>query len=171
MTSKAMHVPSSRSSTAKAESKKKAPRPAGHTLTSHGWAVAQIAVDLEHHHYRSFMGFTCLMQISTRSDDYLVDLLALRSHVREALGSLFLDEKLLKVFHGADSDVQWLQRDFGIYVVSPCPPLTPYHVPYAVCLRAIPQDQLHAAPFNLQATSTGLRQVHMRLRWLISEPK
>jgi len=29
-------------------------------------AVDQIAVDLEHHHYRSFMGFTCLMQVSTR---------------------------------------------------------------------------------------------------------
>ena len=32
----------------------------------------QIAVDLEDHHYRSFMGFTCLMQISTRKEDFLV---------------------------------------------------------------------------------------------------
>lgn len=25
---------------------------------------------------------------------------------------------LLQVFHGADMDIQWLQRDFGIYVVN-----------------------------------------------------
>jgi len=28
---------------------------------------AEFAVDLEHHDYRSFLGFTCLMQISTRT--------------------------------------------------------------------------------------------------------
>ena len=25
---------------------------------------------------------------------------------------------LLQVFHGSDSDVEWLQRDFGVYVVN-----------------------------------------------------
>ena len=37
-----------------------------------------IAVDLEAHSYRSFQGFVCLMQVSTRREDYLVDTLALR---------------------------------------------------------------------------------------------
>jgi hypothetical protein len=54
-------------------------------------------VDLENHHYRSFQGFTCLMQLSTRTEDFLIDLLALRSHVRDALGPLFLDAAVLKV--------------------------------------------------------------------------
>jgi hypothetical protein len=74
----------------------------------------------------------CLTQVSTRTEDFLVDLLALREHVREALGPLFLNPKLLKVLHGADSDVQWLQRDFGIYVVctdGPSPPSPTLHVP------------------------------------------
>ena len=78
---------------------------------------AEIAVDLEAHSFRSFQGFVCLMQISTRSADYLVDCLALRSQLRPALGAVFEDGSVAKVMHGADSDVLWLQRDFGLYVL------------------------------------------------------
>jgi exosome complex exonuclease RRP6 len=67
--------------------------------------------------YRYFQGFTCLMQVSTREKDYVVDTIALRSSLRDALAKHFLDATKLKVFHGADMDVQWLQRDFGIYIV------------------------------------------------------
>ena len=30
-------------------------------------SATEFAVDLEHHSYRSFQGFTCLMQVSTRT--------------------------------------------------------------------------------------------------------
>uniref|UniRef100_A0A224YSY7 Exosome complex component 10 homolog n=1 Tax=Rhipicephalus zambeziensis TaxID=60191 RepID=A0A224YSY7_9ACAR len=76
----------------------------------------EIAVDLEHHSYRSFQGFTCLMQISSRTEDYIVDTLALR-HELQMLNEVFADPKIVKVFHGADMDVLWLQRDFGLYLV------------------------------------------------------
>lgn len=76
----------------------------------------EIAVDLEHHSYRSFQGFTCLMQISTRSHDYIVDTLALR-HELHVLNDVFANPRILKVLHGAEMDVQWLQRDFGLYLV------------------------------------------------------
>ncbi|KAL3228022.1 hypothetical protein MRX96_003953 [Rhipicephalus microplus] len=76
----------------------------------------EIAVDLEHHSYRSFQGFTCLMQISSRTHDYIVDALALR-HELQMLNEVFADPKIVKVFHGADMDVLWLQRDFGLYLV------------------------------------------------------
>ena len=33
----------------------------------------QLAIDLEAHSYRSYQGFTCLMQISNRKVDFLVD--------------------------------------------------------------------------------------------------
>eukprot|EP01116_Phalansterium_solitarium_P020725 TRINITY_DN619_c0_g1_i1.p1 TRINITY_DN619_c0_g1~~TRINITY_DN619_c0_g1_i1.p1 ORF type:complete len:857 (-),score=388.24 TRINITY_DN619_c0_g1_i1:349-2919(-) len=77
-----------------------------------------VAVDLEHHSLRSFQGFTCLMQLSSRRKDYLVDTLKLRSHVGRCLRPLFADGSVVKVLHGADSDVVWLQRDFDIYVVN-----------------------------------------------------
>ena len=42
-------------------------------------AAQEVALDLEHHSHRSFQGITCLMQISTRSEDFVVDTIALRS--------------------------------------------------------------------------------------------
>ncbi|GIY19961.1 hypothetical protein CDAR_583751 [Caerostris darwini] len=77
----------------------------------------EIAVDLEHHSYRSFQGFTCLMQISTREEDYIIDTLALRNELF-ILNEIFANPKIVKVLHGADMDVQWLQRDFGVYIVN-----------------------------------------------------
>ncbi|ORZ19396.1 ribonuclease H-like domain-containing protein [Absidia repens] len=78
--------------------------------------VQELAVDLEHHNYRSFQGFTCLMQVSTRSQDYIVDTLTLR-HALWQLNEYFADPKIVKLFHGAQSDIIWLQRDFGVYIV------------------------------------------------------
>jgi exosome complex exonuclease RRP6 len=77
----------------------------------------EIAIDLEHHQYRSFQGITCLMQISTRDEDYLVDTLELRKHLH-ILNSSFTNPKIVKVIHGADFDILWLQKDFGLYVVN-----------------------------------------------------
>uniref|UniRef100_A0A8C5QXY1 Exosome complex component 10 n=1 Tax=Leptobrachium leishanense TaxID=445787 RepID=A0A8C5QXY1_9ANUR len=78
---------------------------------------SEIAVDLEHHSYRSFLGLTCLMQISTRTEDFIVDVLELRSDMY-ILNESFTDPAIIKVFHGADSDIEWLQKDFGLYVVN-----------------------------------------------------
>ncbi|ORX44798.1 hypothetical protein DM01DRAFT_1312331 [Hesseltinella vesiculosa] len=79
-------------------------------------SVQEIAVDLEHHDYRSFQGFTCLMQLSTRENDYVIDTLALRD-VLWKLNQAFTDPNIVKVFHGATSDIIWLQQDFGLYIV------------------------------------------------------
>ncbi|KAF9936813.1 exosome nuclease subunit [Mortierella alpina] len=77
----------------------------------------EIAIDLEHHNYRSFQGFVCLMQISTRDQDYVVDTLELRGSLH-ALNKSFTDPNIVKVLHGAESDIIWLQRDFGVYIVN-----------------------------------------------------
>ncbi|KAM9752310.1 exosome complex component 10 [Menidia menidia] len=79
--------------------------------------LSEFAVDLEHHSYRSFLGLTCLMQISTREEDFIIDTLELRSEMY-ILNEGFTDPAIVKVFHGADSDIEWLQRDFGLYVVN-----------------------------------------------------
>lgn len=78
--------------------------------------VDEFAVDLEHNNYRSFLGLTCLMQISTRMEDFIVDTFKLRVHIGPYLREHFKDPLKKKVMHGADRDILWLQRDFGIYV-------------------------------------------------------
>ena len=77
----------------------------------------EIAVDLEHHSKESYLGITCLIQISTRDTDYILDAIKLRSCLNK-LNIVFTNPNILKVFHGADYDINWLQRDFGVYVVN-----------------------------------------------------
>lgn len=77
----------------------------------------EIAVDLEAHDMRSYQGFTCLIQISTREEDFILDALALRPHLH-LLNQSFTDPSITKVLHGATMDIEWLQRDFGVYIVN-----------------------------------------------------
>jgi len=76
------------------------------------------------------------MQISTRNADYIIDTLSLREKLH-ILNEIFTNPLVVKVivsnktkifkvylyfhvkvFHGADSDIPWLQRDLGLYVVN-----------------------------------------------------
>ena len=64
----------------------------------------EFAVDLEHHNLRSYLGFTCLMQVSTRREDFIVDTLALRSELHVLLPA-FSDPSIVKVLHGAGKNI------------------------------------------------------------------
>lgn len=77
----------------------------------------QIAIDVEHHSYRTFMGITCLVQMSTRNKDYIFDTLTLRDEMH-ILNLVLTDPKKLKILHGADLDIEWLQRDLSLYIVN-----------------------------------------------------
>lgn len=57
------------------------------------------------------------MQISTRREDYIVDTLKIKNEVSQ-LREVFDNPKIVKVLHGADFDIQWLQKDFGLYIVN-----------------------------------------------------
>ncbi|CBY37160.1 unnamed protein product, partial [Oikopleura dioica] len=78
---------------------------------------SELAVDLEHHRYRSYQGFTCLVQISSRQKDYILDPLAVWEDMYK-LNEVFANPKIVKIFHGSRNDMLWLQRDFGVYVVN-----------------------------------------------------
>ncbi|KAH9728583.1 protein RRP6-like 2 [Citrus sinensis] len=60
-------------------------------------SVDEFAVDLEHNQYRSFLGLTCLMQISTRTEDFVVDTLKLRVQVGPYLREVFKDPTKKKI--------------------------------------------------------------------------
>lgn len=77
----------------------------------------EIAVDLEHHDNRSYIGIVSLMQISTRNQDWIVDTLKPWRRKLECLNEVFANPDIIKVLHGAYMDIMWLQRDLGLYVV------------------------------------------------------
>lgn len=77
----------------------------------------EIAIDLEHHENRSYVGIVSLMQISTRDKDWIVDTLKPWRRKLECLNEVFANPSILKVLHGAHMDIVWLQRDLGLYVV------------------------------------------------------
>lgn len=72
----------------------------------------------------------CLIQISSRTRDYVIDTLAIREHIH-LLNDVFTNPKITKVLHGAESDVCWLQRDFGVYIVNM---FDTYHASHALQL-------------------------------------
>ncbi|KAJ0310950.1 hypothetical protein COL516b_001650 [Colletotrichum fioriniae] len=76
----------------------------------------EIAVDLEHHDFRTYVGLTSLMQISTREQDWIVDTLKPWRQQLQVLNEVFADPSIIKVFHGPFMDMVWLQRDLGLYV-------------------------------------------------------
>ena len=64
----------------------------------------EIAIDLEHHDARSFIGMVSLMQISTRDRDWIIDTLKPWRRRLECLNEVFADPNILKVgilFNGA----------------------------------------------------------------------
>lgn len=79
----------------------------------------EIAVDLEHHTERSLLGYMCLIQISSRFEDVVVDVMKIPSRIiHYALASIFADPGVTKVLHGPSSDIEWLERDFGLFIVN-----------------------------------------------------
>lgn len=56
----------------------------------------ELAIDLEHHDYRTFAGFLCLMQISTREEDFIIDTLQIRDEL-QILNEVFTNPGIIKV--------------------------------------------------------------------------
>ncbi len=74
----------------------------------------RIAVDLEADSMFHFREKVCLLQMATPHATYVVDPLALDD--LDPLKPLMADQRIDKVFHGADYDIRSLYRDFGIRI-------------------------------------------------------
>jgi exosome complex exonuclease RRP6 len=57
----------------------------------------EIAIDLEHHDQRTYVGIVCLMQISTRDKDWIVDTLRPWRRKLECLNEVFTNPNIIKV--------------------------------------------------------------------------
>ncbi|CEH16090.1 Exosome 3'-5' exoribonuclease complex, subunit PM/SCL-100 (Rrp6) [Ceraceosorus bombacis] len=95
--------------------------------------VEEIAIDVEHHNYRSYQGLVSLVQLSTRWGDYIIDPLVPEVRAQcHRLNTAFANPSKVKVLHGAEHDVLWLQRDLSLYLVGL---FDTYHASVALGLR------------------------------------
>jgi len=73
-----------------------------------------LAADTEAAGYHRYRDRVCLLQLSTRSDNFVIDTLAVSSLA--PIAPLFADDRPEIIFHDADYDLRLLNRDFGIEV-------------------------------------------------------
>jgi len=78
-----------------------------------------VAIDTEADSFYHYFDKTCLVQIATRKNVYLVDPLALGGPAELApLGPLFAAPEITKIFHAAEYDLFVLTRDCGFTFVN-----------------------------------------------------
>lgn len=70
-----------------------------------------LAIDTESNSLYAYRERVCLIQLSTRSTDYIIDPLKIQS--MQPLAPLFANPKIEKVFHAAEYDLMCMKRDFG----------------------------------------------------------
>lgn len=75
-----------------------------------------LAFDLEADSLHHYTEKVCLIQVSSASEDRLIDPLAPIDV--KVLAPIFANPAIKKIFHGADYDMRSLYRDFGIEVVN-----------------------------------------------------
>jgi ribonuclease D len=75
-----------------------------------------IAVDTESNSLYAYRERVCLIQLSTRTHDYIVD--PLRIADITPLGALLANPRIEKVFHAAEYDLMCLKRDYGFSLVN-----------------------------------------------------
>jgi ribonuclease D len=73
-----------------------------------------LAVDTESNSLHAYQERVCLIQLSTRTTDYIVDPLTIGD--MQPLGTLLADSAIEKVFHAAEYDLICLKRDYGFTV-------------------------------------------------------
>jgi ribonuclease D len=71
-----------------------------------------IGLDTESDSFHHYQEQVCLIQVSTKARDYLVDPIAAKD--LSSLAPAFTDSRREVILHGADYDIVCLKRDFGI---------------------------------------------------------
>jgi ribonuclease D len=75
-----------------------------------------LSIDTESSGYFTYYAKVCLIQITANSKNYIID--PLKISKLDALGELFTDPKILKIFHSAHDDIKALKRDFGFSFIN-----------------------------------------------------
>jgi ribonuclease D len=75
-----------------------------------------LALDTESNSMHAYRGRVCLIQLSTRTHDYIVDPLVIED--MQPFGELLLNPDIEKIFHAAEYDLICMQRDFDFGIIN-----------------------------------------------------
>lgn len=75
-----------------------------------------IALDTESNSMHAYRGQVCLIQLSTRKRDYIIDPLVIDD--MQPFGQLLTNPNIEKIFHAAEYDLICMQRDFGFSIAN-----------------------------------------------------
>lgn len=75
-----------------------------------------LGIDTESNSLHAYEEQVCLIQLSTRTEDFIIDPLMVEN--LDALGTLIADPEIETVFHAAEYDIMCLKRDFGFTFAS-----------------------------------------------------
>jgi len=73
-----------------------------------------LAIDTESNSLHAYRERVCLIQISTRDADYIIDPLTIGD--LSSLGPIFANSRVEKIFHAAEYDLMCLKRDFNFSI-------------------------------------------------------
>jgi ribonuclease D len=76
----------------------------------------RLAIDIESNGFYAYRERVCLIQISTTTEDFVVDPIAFAD--LSSLGPLLKDPSIEKLFHAGEYDVLCLKRDYGFTFVN-----------------------------------------------------
>jgi len=77
-----------------------------------------IGVDIEQTNLDSYQGYNCLIQIATSKGNFLIDAILLHDVIPFHLKQVFENENIIKIFYSGTSDLQWINRDHGLFIVN-----------------------------------------------------
>ncbi|MBI1820462.1 MAG: HRDC domain-containing protein [Nitrospirae bacterium] len=114
-----------------------------------------IGVDIEGDSLYHYQDKVCLVQISGGEENFIFDPLLLDTI--EPLSSLFKNEKIVKIFHGAEYDLISLKRDFGFTILTIFDTVLAAR---AVGIKAFSLQNLVSLYFNIALVKT-----HQKANW------
>ena len=115
----------------------------------------RIAVDTEADSLHSYFDKVCLIQISTPSEDLIVD--PLTRIDLASFGALLADAAITKVLHGGDYDLRIMNRDFGYTVRN--------LIDTSVCAQLLGYEGIGLAALLDRHFGVKLHKVHQRADW------
>jgi ribonuclease D len=117
--------------------------------------AAFIAVDTESNSFYAYFNRTCLIQVSTEDQDYIIDPFSIDG--LSAFGEILANPAIEKIFHAAPNDIAGLKRDFKFKV----------HNVFdtSVAAKILGYKQLGLAPILLEHFGISLDKKWQRYDW------